>query len=367
MTRTATRAAPPAHALLGLEVLRFVCALSVLIWHYQHFYFQGSAPVGFVREAQPLYRWLQPFYDTGWLGVQAFWTLSGFIFFWKYAQPVAQGQVGARRFAVLRFSRLYPLHLLTLLIVAALGAFYRHLHGSDYVYAYNDAWHFLLQLFMASDWAGRNQWSFNGPIWSISIEVLVYALFFALSRMGLTRWWHVLGLMGAAGGVYALKLTAHPIVLCVFFFYLGALTLLAQQALQARPQALRRGMHAMGLAAVLAAGALAVSGRLRAMYFVAVLTPVALLILLDLVRPASARAASWISTLGNTTYASYLLHFPLQLLLACVTAATGWQAPLASAGFLMAYLVGVFVLAAWVYRVIEMPAQAWLRQRLDTR
>src|SRR6218665_1310018 len=118
--------APPGAAaahtktLLGLELMRFACALAVLVWHYQHFYYVGGVPVGFSREAQPWFQWLQPLYHHGFLGVQAFWCLSGFIFFWKYAQPVAGGRVAGWRFAALRFSRLYPLHLLTLLAVAAL-------------------------------------------------------------------------------------------------------------------------------------------------------------------------------------------------------------------------------------------------------
>lgn len=75
-------------SLLGLELLRFACAISVLLWHYNHFYVVGAAHQGFSVTAQPLYGLLKPFYEAGWLGVQVFWALSGFIFFWKYAQPV---------------------------------------------------------------------------------------------------------------------------------------------------------------------------------------------------------------------------------------------------------------------------------------
>lgn len=367
MTRATTSADTSAHSLLGLEVLRFVCAVSVLIWHYQHFYVQGSELVGFDAKAQPLYNWLKPFYEAGWLGVQAFWALSGFIFFWKYAQPVSQGLVSARRFAVLRFTRLYPLHLLTLLVVCALIPWYRHLHGVDYVYRYNDAWHFMLQLFMASDWPGRSEWSFNGPIWSISIEVLVYALFFALSRLGLTRWWQALGLILASGAVYGLKLTPHPIVLCVFFFYLGALTQLGHAALQRQSRA--RQNTALGLCLlVMALGiALLCTGLLRPMFFVAMVTPAGLLVLLDRVRTRSTTLQHAINALGNTTYASYLLHFPLQLLLACISGAWSVQLPVNQPWWLLAWLVAVFGLASLVYRTVEMPAQAWLRQRLDRR
>ena len=354
-----------AKSLLGLELMRFACALAVLVWHYQHFYYVGGAPVGFSREIQPWFEWLQPLYHHGFLGVQAFWCLSGFIFFWKYAEPVARSRVGGWRFAVLRFSRLYPLHLLTLLIVASLTAVYQQRMGTDYVYGHNDLKHFGLQLFMASDWGWQDGWSFNGPIWSISIEILAYALFFALSRLGFTRWWHAVAVIAVTGAIYALKLTAHPVVLCVFFFYLGGLTQRVHQALPSLKSAQRSAVLGLAALGTVAGTALAVTGALRPMFYVALLTPAAALLLLTWVHPRSARIAGWISTLGNTTYASYLLHFPLQLALAtAVGQPLVEHLPLGSPWWLLGYLVVVFALAAVVYRAIEVPAQAWLRARL---
>lgn len=353
--------------LLGLEVLRFACAVSVLLWHYNHFYMAGHTRQGFSVTGQPLYAWLKPFYEAGWLGVQVFWALSGFIFFWKYARPVADGQVPAWRFAVLRFSRLYPLHLLTLLAVAGMAWLYRSRHGVDYVYQYNDLPHFVLHLFLASDWPGRSEWSFNGPIWSVSIEVLVYGLFFVLCRLGLTRWWHVVGLIALSGALYASQATAHPVVLCVFFFYLGALTHLVHEALGRLPPGTRRLCLVAG-SALLAGGTAATAlGVLRPMFYVALLAPLAMLGLLRVVRPGPGPLADLIGTLGHTTYASYLLHFPLQLAVALLSGGQPDRLPLASPLWLLAYLGLTFALAVPVYRLIEMPAQAALRRRLLPR
>jgi peptidoglycan/LPS O-acetylase OafA/YrhL len=355
---------PAAPSLLGLEVLRFVCAISVLLWHYNHFYVVGHAHQAFEMTAQPLYALLKPFYEAGWLGVQMFWALSGFIFFWKYAQPVRAGEVSGWRFAALRFSRLYPLHLITLLLVAALAAWYRHTHGVDYVYQHNDWAHFGLQLFLASDWLGRSEWSFNGPIWSVSIEVLVYGLFFGLCRLGLTRGWQVLGLIAAAGAVYASKRTDHPIVLCVFFFYLGALTHLAHEALGRLKPRLQAALVTVAVLLLAAGTAVTAMGLLRPMFYTALLAPLAILLLLRWVQPKSARVSGVIATLGNTTYASYLLHFPLQLLVANLSGGQPERLPLASPLWLLGYLGLSFGLAVLVYRHIEVPAQAALRARL---
>jgi peptidoglycan/LPS O-acetylase OafA/YrhL len=90
-------------------------------------------------------------------------------------------------FAVSRFSRLYPLHLLTLLVVTALQMLYFQRNGSYFIFEVNDAKHFLMHLFFASNWSRNSPFTFNGPAWSLSIEVLLYAMFFVLARTRLTH------------------------------------------------------------------------------------------------------------------------------------------------------------------------------------
>src|SRR4051794_10927959 len=75
MPKTST--APEPQKLLGLEGLRFVATLAVLLWHYQHFAFVGDTPVGLVRSELPFYRALFPFYEAGQSGVVVFWCISG--------------------------------------------------------------------------------------------------------------------------------------------------------------------------------------------------------------------------------------------------------------------------------------------------
>ena len=106
--------------LLGIEILRFISAFSILIWHYQHFSFIADTPVNFEKEQQPFYSVLKIFYDHGHLGVNVFWCISGFIFFWKYRETLSSGIVDGKKFLIARFSRLYPLHFVTLIIVMML-------------------------------------------------------------------------------------------------------------------------------------------------------------------------------------------------------------------------------------------------------
>lgn len=348
--------APP-QRLLGLELLRFLCAFAVLVWHYQHFGFDGDT-VALVRSEQPFYRWLKPLYEHGYLGVQVFWCISGFIFFWKYAPAIAERRVGGARFFVLRFSRLYPLHLATLVLVLLLQPLYLHAHGHYFVYQHNDAEHLLRQLLLASNWLDADDWSFNGPVWSISVEVLVYAIFFVSLRwlgpsLRATAAFTLVCLVGL------LMHVAWPVVACAGFFYAGGLAALV---LAQRPARERR-VAAMATAAVL----LVLAARHwvpDAATVVAMLTGVPLLLcaLAPALRHVPARLADAIATAGNLTYASYLLHFPLQLLVVLGFGALHRPVPVHSGAFFAAFIGVVFALSGAVYRWFEMPMQAAIRR-----
>ena len=131
----------------------------------------------------PFYGLLWPLYLFGNGAVQVFWVISGFVFAKVYAGQRTPG----RDFALRRFARLYPLHFVTLLIVALLQLAATALVGSNLIYQYNDPYHFALQLAFASNWGLESGFSFNGPIWSVSVEVLVYFLFWLVAEHLLKR------------------------------------------------------------------------------------------------------------------------------------------------------------------------------------
>lgn len=353
--------------LLGLELLRFIAACAVLVWHYQHFAFDGAA-IAVERAAQPLYALLWPFYEYGWYGVQAFWSISGFIFFWRYRDSVAAGAIGPWRFFVLRFSRLYPLHLATLLLVAALQAAYTARAGHHFVYPHNDGYHFLLQLFMASNWGAQAGYSFNGPIWSISVEVLVYLVFYASLRLaGKSPLLNLAALVLAVGLRQAGLAT--PVTDCIGFFYAGGCgaLLFLRHPPGTGAGALRLLAWTVTLAAPLlawaAAGAFGRFGDDAILYALLVYAPCALYCLAQPL-PLSGRAAGAVEMLGNLTYASYLLHFPLQLAIALYFQARGVAIPMYG-GALFLFFIGASFVAAYVtYRYLEAPAQALVRRRL---
>ena len=165
-----------------LDVIRGVAAFVILFWHYQHFFWNGTERVEFNKEEQPLYLIFYSFYNYGHVAVYLFFILSGFIFFHTYGVRIADRVVSFRQYALNRFSRLYPLHLFTLILVVFLQIYYFKNFNDYYIYQFNDLKHFLLNLSFISFWGFEDGLSFNGPIWSVSIEVLLYLIFYIFCR-----------------------------------------------------------------------------------------------------------------------------------------------------------------------------------------
>jgi peptidoglycan/LPS O-acetylase OafA/YrhL len=355
---TYDRTCLPTNRLLGLELLRFVAALAVMVWHYQHFAYVADRPVDLLKSELPFYGLLQPFYLAGNYGVWIFWCISGFIFFWKYRDAIADRSIGGWKFFVFRLSRLYPLHIVTLALVTILQTAYFHLHGYFFVYQANDLRHFLLQIFMASNWGSETN-SFNGPIWSISVEVLVYAVFF-LSLRFVTRS-ALLNLVI----IVACVQQGGQIACCLSFFYIGGLAAIARRTIAS--SAYRSAVEGI---AWLAAVSLAVSGwvlvcssyRLSDLAILGY-TPILLFCISgDIAMPPAIQR--WIEATGNLTYSSYLLHFPFQLAIGLGFAMYGAPIPFYNASFFVIFVAATLMASRLTYLYFEAPAQDLIRRQL---
>jgi peptidoglycan/LPS O-acetylase OafA/YrhL len=377
----------------SLDALRGVAALSVVFWHWQHFFYHGSATDGFVAARQPLFGLLFLFYRRGLMAVDLFFCLSGFVFFWLYAAAIAERRVGAREFVVLRLSRLYPLHLVTLLAVALGQLAHRALTGAWCVYPCNDARHFALNLVFAPSWGFERGFSFNAPVWSVSVEVFLYAIFFLWCRALPVR--YPLLLVVALAG-FGFQLVAYePLGRGVASFFLGGCAYLVYQSTVAGGGVRRanRWLPVVTLALWLVALAAVhgdwsrqellarwlptswrggplelATGLLLLVWPRLVLFPLTILTL-ALRETERGTLGRRLRFLGDISYSGYLLQFPLQLLVLLVVARCQidravFYSPLALAAFM-----GVLLAASLCsYRRFELPVQqAWRRAALPER
>lgn len=348
--------------LTHVDLARGLAALAVVLVHYR-WLFDPPLWNPAYADRLPLYGLLWPFYDYGGAAVQAFWVLSGVVFAVTYCR--ADTPFGLRDFAVRRFSRLYPLHFATLLLVAAIQAFSFAVFGAPQVYGNNDAYHFVLQLFFASSWGFQVGDSFNGPIWSVSVEIIAYAMFAAYVLVAPRSIAAALAI--ACLGLVCWLLSDNVIVYCFGLFFLGVAASLGVTSVAGRLS--KRSMLSLGLAlpsfGVAIAAAVVWSGQIdrlpTALTLVCLPVAIAGLVCLDHARPPIPASLGWI---GAITYATYLTHMPILMVMKMVIAALGWQEWVSHPATLALFLGTVIAVSIPVYRRFEVPAQRWLRDRL---
>jgi peptidoglycan/LPS O-acetylase OafA/YrhL len=373
----------------ALDTLRGFAALAIVIWHWQHFYaLSGVWQAGWQRTAQPFYWALKPLYDAGWAAVDLFFALSGFIFFWLYAPAIREGAIGLGKFAWLRFSRLYPLHIVTLIAAAILQFFFHRATGHFFIYDKNDAQHFLSALVMAQQWLPPDtDQSFNGPAWSVSIEVLLYCVFFALCRVGLRGgWWSLLVSAIAIPLLWWNEFIARGMM----GFFLGGALFAVTEFVVTRSDARRitRGLCIAAFASWALVVADSYLGSLHtAAYWIAGHISddmgewyigdsdnVFLLLFIYTVSPLTIMALAlhervlggkWqrFSFVGDISYSTYMLHFPMQLSLALIAAHFALTPAFFENGYaLVVFYATLIGIGALSYNAFERPMQSWLRR-----
>lgn len=336
----------------ALDLSRLLAACAVLFWHYQHF-FVPPVDYGFhVERSQvvPLYRQFAWLYDWGHVAVQYFWAVSGFVFAHVYLADAG----GRARFWVARVARLWPLHLLTLVIVALLQAAYLSTNGTEFIYHRNDLRHFLLSVPLAHYWGWQGNQSFNGPSWSLSTEILAYAAFW-LVLPALRR--APLGVAApVCAGLLALFFAGapnEPVLTCIGYFFGGAAVYGAALRGWLRPATLI--VTGIGLAAVAVLawkGWRAEDATILAGTFAALNVTLAA----DMADQGDMMRIG--RKLGDASFGIYLWHFPLQLaLVLAIDAVVGTRSVASTPAFMAAFMAASVLLGFASHRWIERPAQ----------
>jgi peptidoglycan/LPS O-acetylase OafA/YrhL len=143
--------------LRSLDSLRGIGALAVMIWHATWVAFGGADGPGIL---------LLP--RRGYLAVDLFFMLSGFVLAHVYTADFAN-RLDLRRYAAFiwaRLARIYPVHLLSILLLLRLYGQTSWYSGRALV---------LNLLLLQGPWLPHTTW--NHPSWSISAEWHAYLLF----------------------------------------------------------------------------------------------------------------------------------------------------------------------------------------------
>jgi len=371
---TELRTAPPAtiHALTGI---RAIAAGWVVIAHF------GDQLYGLFPATRHIDWWI----DNGYLGVEVFFVLSGFIISYNYADRLRSGGARYRDFLVNRFARLYPVHLVTLLATGLLVAAAAVANVALNSAARYTPLSFLGNLLMLQAAPGVPAW--DAPAWSISAEALAYLTFpltaWLLARLTTARIavlaasaWLLIGTAAMMAARLVTTETTAPgmaLLRIATEFVAGAMLWKAWNS-AGEPQGVRWDLLAAS-AFVLTVVGLATLPRWEALPLV--LTP---LIAVFVIACAGARGPiGWMLSTrpmifgGKISYSLYMTHF---IVFEMVRKLLKWQdfadsTLVVRISVMAVYYLACFVSAVVCYKVVEEPGrraiQRWAKRRKANR
>lgn len=341
-----------------IDLLRGVASVIILIVHYKHFFMGAgsSVVVSEIVEVEYFNLWAPVAY-WGANVVQLFWAISGFIFIHVYAGRL---NVSVKSFLLSRFARLYPLHLITLVSVAIMQYVNLSNFNAFSIYSINDAYHFILNLFFASSWGFESGLSFNGPIWSVSVEVFSYGMFFLFLKHFRIN---ILSLLVITILCFVLYfLWKSLIVLCLIYFFAGCLAYGVMEFL-----ANKFGQHAIVIMLCIFTLFTLLAFLNEDLPYLILYVPAfcSLLILLNLIEykygSAAIKKLDW---LGRTSYGNYLIHSPLQMLFLIFVSFGFLELEHVMKWYFMGvYITVVIMFSLLSFKYIEKPIQKMILNR----
>jgi peptidoglycan/LPS O-acetylase OafA/YrhL len=293
--------------------------------------------------------------------VDVFFILSGYILVTNYG-----GKSDSAEFFVHRIARIFPLHVsvLTLMVLgAAAAATFGITPESESFFSWYDLPYHYALIFV---WFGMGGW--NGPAWSLCVELVAYVTFPAIQRVGRqcpVGWTFVLCGIMLACDVSLSSTVGFPatgfgaIARGLFGFAGGAMLRLANKE--------RSMPNAIMPASVLAIGLIAGTGT----YQLGVIPAAALIAALGssreglVTRFMSSRPAY---LLGLVSFSIYLIHDPLLIVGMQIVRRLPWlQTSYGSVAFVFVYGLILLVCSAVSWKFIELPARHVIRNLRNLR
>lgn len=323
------------------------------------------------------------------IAVDFFFVLSGFVIFASYHERLGQGFSRAR-FMLLRIGRLWPLHVAILLAFVALEILPLALGDGAGAFAGRQSLEtlpanfLLIQTFVHPD-----AMTWNGPSWSISVELALYLLAAILLSRIPRMAPYVFAAMAAAAGIALMGVDwkAYPafafgvtsVLRGIGGFGFGVFAAFLWLRLPSSPMWQRSAPWLEGVTAAVALGVVAwPMGMLSNHAAFALLVFVFAFDSGPLSRALSMRGFVWV---GLISYSIYLVHplvyrltFPAfrlietQTGLALTAAEANGKLTIAPTGFAAEIVAGLFLaivlIAAHVaYLLIERPTRDWSRRK----
>ncbi|MDB5366284.1 MAG: uncharacterized protein JWM77_2211 [Rhodospirillales bacterium] len=353
-----TRNGDHLHALTGLRGLA--------AWWVAFYHFRFEFPVGMPD-------WALPLAGHGYLAVDLFFILSGFILALNYAERVGTRDSGSvRAFLIARVARIWPLHAVMslLFLINPLAILFfstqKELAGRYPIE------HWLMSLVLIQNWGFTNKLDWNVPAWSISTEWAAYLLFPLLVAVA----WRIARTRLAALVCLAVMLAA----IAGFFAALGVPSLDTDIPHHGLPRCLLEFTTGLFLYRAWRLGSVSAAAHfLFVAVAIACITAYALgagpdwallptgfaALIVTLASPRGpARVLAWapILFLGEISYSTYLAHWFVR----------DWTKFLVMDRYgeilpLVVFLAATLIASVALFYLVEKPGRSWTRKVLTKR
>ena len=359
-----------------LDLARAFAATSVVLQHYQHFYYDKINL--FVRQDQPFFDIIGFFYLFGSQAVPFFYMLSGFIFFNFYLEKIYKKEISFKKFAILRFSRLYPLHLLTLVLVIFFQQIYLSFENDYFIFKQNNLKNFFQHFFLIQQWPFMEGGleSFNAPSFSISVEMFLYISFFIISLRFLKNI------------VQTIMVTIIALILYFFFesnlnlgiflfFFGGVIYYLIKIILKYLDKNKKKNLFIL-----FSINFLVLSGTLdgfflnlqvniqtnyggKIMFLLYFIKFPLIIINLTLIQTFFKNLGKKTQIFGDISYTVYLVHFPIQIIFHILNKKF-FELNYNSSLTFISFIVIVFIVSFITYKFFELPTKNLIRNNIKS-
>jgi peptidoglycan/LPS O-acetylase OafA/YrhL len=346
-----------------IDICRGIAAYCIVIFHYRIFYNPNITTTSFEKNNQPFYNILFPAYETGWIAVQFFFTISGFIFYYLYLYKIQNNKISLKDFFILRFSRLYPLHFISLNFVLILYLIFTLNHLILFQFSEINIKHYFLNILLVSSWGFENNASFNTPSWSISIEVLLYILFFLITKIKVKILYSTLFLILFSIFIFYLnKLIGYGI----FCFFIGGFTYLIIEKINNYKIKIIN-LTILFLTISLTVIFLIQKYEIAEIYFKIIMLTIffpSLIIFLFFFQKLNKKIGEKISIIGDISYSIYLIHFVIQIMIFGILQSNNIKLDFNSKIYFLSYIFIVTTISFSSYKYFEKPMEKFFRKNI---
>lgn len=334
------------------------------MFHYDNFILKADWGSGLPAGSYvtPLNTILHPVYLYGEYAVPFFWMISGFIFSFVYHTQT----VSLWTFSIRRFARLYPLHFATFLIVALLQLLLFLQIATSLFIPNNDLYHFILNIFFVSAWGFEEGISFNGPIWSVSVELIIYVCFWLFIVYVPFRLVSA-AILTVAFAVLTRQGILPIIALCGTMFFCGSCMFFTSKLLSTR-HFLWASLCGALISILLLIFMPQVAESKTLSLSITFGPVIAILAALDQLAENRFSMIDRVAAFGDLSFSIYLLHFPLILILVNAFIFLGLDRSILSGSVLALTLFVLVTLwfSYWSLTRFEHPARRYFQRKLDS-